>query len=758
MPKRKGGKNRRSSNPNIQPLSGLVPAGKDVKKVLKEEEDVPSNMDDFVSEVIRRANEDEHREEVAYIYSSKNQGKRQFLISPDGKWKRRWDWIMTLGIIASVLFTPLLLGFSDAMAMEGMLAGIIVIDATWWLDMLLSFRTAIKAHHGAHSMAALMEIMQPSRIAWHYLSTDFTLDLIAGLPYYAVLFHSNGLVASKLAGNPHAYYQKEGLFVLSLMPMLCLLRLRRVVRSKHVRSYLLADTDTNQLIRLVALFVYQAHCMGCLFWLMSIVELRHAWHRHGILAWAPTTESFLPPQSYASYLPMGLEALQGIQNGTVPGELMEPSITIYSSFASYVYALVWGAVNVSGVNFCKPANFLQSIIALMTVVCCILTNAVIIGSVTTTLSRLNYARHTEHQKRQAIEAHLKHHEVPRGLRRRVQEFYTFIGGVAEAQSREQLMPSLPKGLAFQLDLLQKRDVFTKVPFFRDCTHELIMDLVPRLERMFAMPGRTIIREGRVALGMYMIMRGRIRIMKEGRVLNERIVGEFIGENSLLTENREIPAAATCITTVFCELFILRRSDFEELAVQFPELPGRIRFFASRKDKVAHQAATTKHMRMQLKKEEEEERARHARSSGRFSPEVQAQELYRQTQQQRERREGVVRPAAEGVKRVAFKAAKRASCIGMAVQARLQGNPGGGSGGDLPVPEAQVTKARPPERMCHGACRPTAAIHDEPSVMGRPTRMLAKAGGSKRSIADSALLGGGTPIGGPPIRPPDRVVL
>ena len=70
----------------------------------------------------------------------------------------------------------------------------------------------------------------------------------------------------------------------------------------------------------------------------------------------------------------------------------------------------------------------------------------------------------------------------------------------------------------------------------------------------------------------------------------------------------------------------------------------------------------------------------------------------------------------------------------------------------------MTKARPPERMCHGACRPTAAIHDEPSVTGRPTRMLAKAGGSKRSIADSALLGGGTPIGGPPIRPPDRVVL
>ena len=45
-------------------------------------------------------------------------------------------------------------------------------------------------------------------------------------------------------------------------------------------------------------------------------------------------------------------------------------------------------------------NFLLSV---LTIQWAILTNAIIIGSVTTTLSRLNHARHSENQKRQAIE-------------------------------------------------------------------------------------------------------------------------------------------------------------------------------------------------------------------------------------------------------------------------------------------------------------------------------------------------------------------
>ena len=49
--------------------------------------------------------------------------------------------------------------------------------------------------------------------------------------------------------------------------------------------------------------------------------------------------------------------------------------------------------------------------------------------------------------------------------------------------------------------------------------------------MFAMPGRTLIREGKVSAGLYMIARGRVRILRDGVLLNERIMGEFLGERS-----------------------------------------------------------------------------------------------------------------------------------------------------------------------------------------------------------------------------------
>lgn len=596
---KRGGRARRSSNPSIQPLVDKLVEG----TRSKEEDDMPQNIDDFVLEVVKRAKVDEQREEQAFNYQVLNRSQR-FIISPDSALKRRWDWLVFAAVLVSILGTPLLLGFSDRLSTSAILAVIIVADGTWWVDICVTFRTAIRrqnTRHAVHSMAALLNLTRPSHIAWQYLRTYLTLDLVAGLPYYLILFSPHGLVASRFAGDPAQHANREAVTVLSLLPMLCLLRLRRLLRSEHLSAYLFADTDTNQLYRLGALFAYLSHALGCLYWLVCIVELRHNTHRLGRVLWE-NGQDFLPPQAYASFLPEGFEILRAYQNGTGGGELFNPELTECTLFISYLYALLWGAVNVSGVNFAKPHNYMHTIIALLGVSCAILTNAVIIGSVTTTLTRLNYARNTEAQKRQAIETHLRHHEVPKGLRNRVQQFYTFIGGVSEAQTQEQVMPSLPRGLAFQLDLLQKKDVFTKVPFFRDCTNDQIMDLVPRVARMFTMPGRTIIREGRVALGLYMIVRGRIRIGKGNAILNERMAGEFVGENSLLSDK---PAAATCITTAFCELFLLKRQDFEGLVQMYPELKGRITFFALRKDKAAHQAACTKQLRFRDKKEQQQ---------------------------------------------------------------------------------------------------------------------------------------------------------
>ena len=76
---------RRSSNPLADPTKVIEEAR------MKDEDDVPQNMEDFVFEVVKRAKEDEQRDEMAFNYSNQNRNKRKFILSPDGKWKRRWD-------------------------------------------------------------------------------------------------------------------------------------------------------------------------------------------------------------------------------------------------------------------------------------------------------------------------------------------------------------------------------------------------------------------------------------------------------------------------------------------------------------------------------------------------------------------------------------------------------------------------------------------------------------------------------------------
>ena len=143
-------------------------------------------------------------------------------------------------------------------------------------------------------------------------------------------------------------------------------------------------------------------------------------------------------------------------------------------------------------------------------------------------------------------------------------------------------------------------VFLKVPFFRGISSEQIIALVPAVTLEYAMPGRYLIREGLDAHGLYMIARGRVQIVdRAGKQLAQRYVGEFVGEVSLL---QSTPAAASCQAVDWCELLLLRRTDFQRLVARWPELLSRIQFFAAHKDNHGEMAAGAKRLKLAAQRE------------------------------------------------------------------------------------------------------------------------------------------------------------
>jgi len=242
--------------------------------------------------------------------------------------------------------------------------------------------------------------------------------------------------------------------------------------------------------------------------------------------------------------------------------------------------IVWGMLNVSGVSFAKPETTSQTACSLLIVMCCIATNAIIIGSVTTAITQMNAYHNEESLKRRAITTYLRSHQVPHQLEQNVQKFYDFIGGVA-FRKLDDMAPNLPRGITFELDLFMKRDVFLKVPFFADLSVPQIMALVPKVTLEDLMPGHTIVREGIVSESMFMISRGKVHIFVKGSMVAVRVHGEYVGERSLVTN---APAKATCITADWTTLMVLRRRAFKELCVAFPMLMKRLELEMRAKDK------------------------------------------------------------------------------------------------------------------------------------------------------------------------------
>ena len=166
---------------------------------------------------------------------------------------------------------------------------------------------------------------------------------------------------------------------------------------------LMRTYTSAQLFRLVALFLYLCHLTGCVYWYVSMVELRRGVAR-GVLVWG-AAQNWLPAASYAAVLPAAVPLLPA-------DELAAATSDIGSA---YTYALVWGLLNVSGFNFCKPGNLAQTVCSLFVAIVGISANAVIIGSVTTSLTRMNANANAERSRREAITSYLKGLKVPRDL-------------------------------------------------------------------------------------------------------------------------------------------------------------------------------------------------------------------------------------------------------------------------------------------------------------------------------------------------------
>jgi predicted acylesterase/phospholipase RssA/CRP-like cAMP-binding protein len=109
------------------------------------------------------------------------------------------------------------------------------------------------------------------------------------------------------------------------------------------------------------------------------------------------------------------------------------------------------------------------------------------------------------------------------------------------------------------------------PLFARVDPAVVAEIAPALEHMRLDSGAVVIREGEVGDGLYLVVRGRLRVVAYAQdgaeiFLNDIEAGESVGEIALLTGERR---TATVYATMPAELLHLSREQFDQFGQRYP---------------------------------------------------------------------------------------------------------------------------------------------------------------------------------------------
>ncbi|VDN97348.1 unnamed protein product [Rodentolepis nana] len=164
-----------------------------------------------------------------------------------------WDWFILILVIYTAIFTPYNAAFllnhnvsacSNAQprsAGQQTILGIAdkLVDVMFFMDIIINFRTTYVNKNDE-------VVSQPKKIAFHYLKSWFIIDLVAAIPFDAVISKS--------------YEKQQPTALTGLLKSARLLRLINVVRKLDRYS----EYGTAILVLLTSIFVLIAHWLACI--------------------------------------------------------------------------------------------------------------------------------------------------------------------------------------------------------------------------------------------------------------------------------------------------------------------------------------------------------------------------------------------------------------------------------------------------------------------------------------------------------------
>jgi hypothetical protein len=523
------------------------------------------------------------------------------IIHPYAGPRLSWDVYVILLLIYTVFQVPAAIAFEQQVFSEPMgLAELIVtwiVDASFWADMLLNFRTAV-VDPNSDSHTQLKFITDWKIIAKWYFKGWFWIDLLGSIPTSLV-----ELILSSETASATASGDVESLNVFKLGRMARLVRLFKLLRLARLgrwnrliskaKDTLAMNPGHMRIIKCVMFVMVLAHLFAC--GLYALVTFETEYER----TWASDVTTVIPGLGVVVLhcpvpregddtnntrigwrLPTSLghtfdePADKSIRrvvlcwqaDGPYSGQYLEEA----SAYAKYVISLyvTFTTLTTVGYGDITMRTSPELIFGITMMAAGASTFAVVVGNMAAVLGKLDVRARIFKEHMEDLDDFMHQENLPLDLRFRTRTFFDYMFNHSRdiPESIGELSTSLRTDVAMHL----YNDLITTVPFFRECGRAFLTEVILRLRSQTLSPGDFLYEAGEAGDCMFFLVKGSVEVVLDERlgVYAELREGCYFGENCVLGLSATRPLSVR--GCAWCSLFFLTQEALEDCLVQHPE--------------------------------------------------------------------------------------------------------------------------------------------------------------------------------------------